>query len=265
VATPFASPEPANHTRWCFPDSEDGILAALEAGTTHLWANTILFETHPLQSSERVQEYQDQVNVVGQPPCLVQLYDDKDYVNNLLRRTGGYTMPKAWTITEESSLDLKTLPYPVVAKPVRGRGSFGVKVCHSQAGLRDHLKDLFADSPTVMLEEYLAGEEATITVMPPSNENTDYWSLPIVTRFNHADGIAPYNGVVAVTSNSRVISQQEYDHDPAYSAAARECEAVARLLRLTAPIRVDIRRREDKVGSLFVLFDVNMKPVSAIG
>lgn len=30
-----------------------------------------------------------------------------------------------------------------------------------------------------------------------------YCALPVVTRFNHQDGIAPYNGVVAITTNSR--------------------------------------------------------------
>jgi hypothetical protein len=72
-----------------------------------------------------------------------------------------------------------------------------------------------------MLEEYLSGEEATITVMPPSRDRPDYWAIPIVTRFNHDGGIAPYNGVVAVTANSRVISLEEFRADSRYGEAAR--------------------------------------------
>lgn len=212
---------------------------------------------------------QDPVYVVGQPPCLVEQFDDKQYVNDRLRATGSFTMPRAWTIEESQDTDSKlaslSLPYPIVGKPIRGRGSYGVKVCHSGAELSTHLKSLFKDSPIVMLEEYLAGEEATITVMPPSTTKTDYWAMPIVTRFNHEDGIAPYNGVVAVTSNSRVVTKDEFAHDPAYAEAARECEEVAKLLRLTAPIRIDIRRFSKEQGSKFALFDVNMKPVSPRG
>lgn len=66
-----------------------------------------------------------------------------------------------------------------------------------------------------MIEKFLSGEEATITVMPPAIEHPQHWSMLPVTRFNYAEGIAPYNGVVAVTSNSRVVSQSELK-DPAY-------------------------------------------------
>lgn len=150
--------------------------------------------------------------------------------------------------------------YPVVAKPVRGRGSHGVKVCHDLTGLKDHLDALFQESPTVLVEEYLAGEEATITVMAPSRERREYWSLPPVTRFNHLDGIAPYNGVVAVTANSRMVTQSELDVDSSYHAIMDECRNAAELIQAKAPIRIDVRRFSP--GSKFALFDINMKPVS---
>lgn len=113
-----------------------------------------------------------------------------------------------------------------------------------------------------MLEQYLSGEECTVTVMPPSSLHEDYWALPIVTRFNHDKGIAPYNGVVAVTANSRVVSQEEMGKDERYGEVVKECVDVARLLRVTAPIRVDVRRFGKGKGEKFALFDVNMKPVS---
>jgi hypothetical protein len=72
--------------------------------------------------------------------------------------------------------------------------------------------------------------------MAPSSSNPEYWALPIVTRFNHQDGVALYNDVVAVTANSRVISQEELERDGNYAEAARECEQVARLLKVTGPI-----------------------------
>lgn len=78
----------------------------------------------------------------------------------------------------------------MVAKPVRGRGSYGVKVCRSQEELSEHCHDLLRQKAAVIVEDYLAGQEATITVMPPSSAlgHDDYWAMPVVERFNHAGG-----------------------------------------------------------------------------
>lgn len=75
-------------------------------------------------------------------------------------------------------------------------------------------------------------------------------------------GIAPYNGIVAVTQNSRCVSAKEHEEDPSYGEIQRQCVEVARLLQCKAPIRVDVRRSENDRSSPFALFDVNMKPVS---
>ena len=80
--------------------------------------------------------------------------------------------------------------------------------------------------------------------------------MRIVTRSNHSDGVAPYNGTVAVTSNSRIVTVDEYSQDPAYEKAAKECEEMAGLFKATAPIRIDVRRFQE--SSKFALFDVNM-------
>lgn len=265
VLTPSQSPGPSSDIGWCFPDNEDGILLAIQKGATHLWANTILFGSHPLQCSSRLDEHQTKVRVVGQPPLFVEKFDDKDYTNNLLRARGLFPMPRSWTIDRATDLKSfqaeKKLPLPIVGKPIRGRGSHGVKVCYSVEELYNHVQDLLKDSPVIMLEEYLSGQEATITVMPPSKENPDYYAMPVVTRFNHHDGIAPYNGIVAVTANSRALSQEEVKGDGRYAEASRQCEDVARLLHVTAPIRIDIRRFNKDPKSQFALFDINMKPV----
>ncbi|KAJ4993129.1 glutathione synthetase ATP-binding domain-like protein [Stagonosporopsis vannaccii] len=263
MALPVAPADAAKDSDWSFPDTEDGILSAVRAGATHIWANTILFATHPLQTSGLLAEYAESVSMVGQPPQLVEAYDDKALVYKIMKSHGGFTLPRSATATASDNLpdvlNSQELQYPLVGKPIRGRGSHGVKLCKDEETLQAHARSLFAESPRIIVEEYLNGEEATVTVMPPSASKPEgYWALPIVTRFNHSDGIAPYNGSVAVTSNSRVVQKAEYDKDLAYEQAARECEQVAALLKATAPIRIDIRRF--KVGSKFALFDVNMKP-----
>ncbi|RAK94088.1 glutathione synthetase ATP-binding domain-like protein [Aspergillus costaricaensis CBS 115574] len=258
--TPKPSPQLEVDQGWCFADTEEGIESALSKGATHLWANTILFNAHPLQSSQKLSRHASEVYVVGQPPALVENFDDKAYLNGKLGQLGGFTLPKSWLASDTATLEncLSSISrYPVVGKPVRGRGSHGVKVCHDPVGLKDHVQKLLQESPLVMIEEYLPGEEATITVMPPSPEVSEYWSMPPVARFNHADGIAPYNGVVAVSSNSRVVTESEMK-DPAYHKIMDECVRVAKLIKATAPIRVDVRRFCE--GSEFALFDINMKP-----
>lgn len=287
VVTPAPRPDPRAHDGWCFPDTEAGVRAALAAGATHLWANTILFADHPLQTSRRLwgeegeEEQEKAVRVVGQPPRLVELGDDKALVNALLRADGSFTLPRGAVAHDLDAVrravgaDGPALALPVVAKPVRGRGSHGVAVCATRDALLAHAAALLAESPAVLLEEYLAGQEATVTVMPPSTPpssssttssspspsppHDDYWALPVVVRFNHVDGVAPYNGAVAVTANSRVVAPAEAAADPAFAAAADQCVRVARLLRCTAPIRIDVRRFREGAG--FALFDVNMKPV----
>lgn len=265
MATPVENPRPDRHGDWCFGDDEPGLLSALSKGVTHLWANTILFATHPLQTSVKIGDFANKVKLIGQPPRLVEQYDDKELVNNLLRKAGGFSMPAAWTIHDEhddlaTHLQTLSLPFPVVGKPIRGRGSHGVKVCHSLQELTTHAEALFKESPSIMVEEFLQGEEATVTIMPPGEGKKDYWALPIARRFNHQGGVAPYNGVVAVTANSEAVVGDAASH-PTYIEAARQCERAASLLKTTAPIRIDIRRYKDSPESAFALFDVNMKPV----
>jgi hypothetical protein len=100
--------------------------------------------------------------------------------------------------------------------------------------------------------------------MPPTRNVLKYWAMPIITRFNHDSGIASYNDVVTVTSNSRTLTQEKAKKDKRYSKASRQCERVAELMQTTAPIRVDIRRYNENPDTSFALFDINMKPVSSM-
>lgn len=263
VVTPKTNPDPQSDEDWCFPDHEEGILEAVKKHrVSHLWANTILFSSHPLQTSSALDSSADNLKVVSQPPNLVQQYDDKNFVNDLLRKDGSFNLPKSWLVytTMDDILSSSDLKYPVIAKPIRGRGSHGVSLCRSKAALTQHLSNLLKESSPAMLEEYLDGEEATVTVMPPSSKDGKYHALPLVVRFNHADGIAPYNGVVAVTANSRTLSPDEQATNRAYEEVAEACERVAAKLRVTAPIRIDVRQFSKDRLSKFAIFDVNMKP-----
>lgn len=267
MITPVSPPNPTRQEDWCFPDTEEGLLAAVSKGANTFWANTVVFAAHPLQQSRKLDGCN--INVVGQPPILVERYDDKNYVNALLRQQGGFKMPQCWAMDGgKQGIDVflseQDLPYPIVGKPCRGRGSHGVKVCADETALTAHMKNLLSESPVIMLEEYLAGEEGTVTVMPPSPGHPEYWAMPIVLRTGHREGVAPYNGLVPVIENSRVPGKESRERDTSINEACRQCVEVAKLLRVSSPIRIDVRRVEDKADAPFVLFDVNMKPVGGM-
>jgi D-alanine-D-alanine ligase len=271
VATPKPHPDPSAALDWVYPDTEAGMRRALRDGADTLWANTVLFERHPIEA------LLEEVWVVGQPPRAQQRFDDKFATNTLLRNSG---LPVVRSILVgraagdglqgledlgEGRLAELGLAYPLVVKPVRGRGSQGVMKVEDGSACAAAATRLLASAEfgdQLILEEYLAGEEVTVTVMPPSSgacprSRADMpWTLPPVRRFNHQQGVAPYNGVVAVTRNSAAIDAA-IEATPAFEALEAACIQAARLVEAMAPIRIDCRA--DARG-VYRLFDLNMKP-----
>ncbi|KXT15103.1 hypothetical protein AC579_6475 [Pseudocercospora musae] len=158
--------------------SKESLVSAIEKyGVSHFSSYTIVFEEHPLQTSTTLSKYANDLKVVGQAMKHVQIYNDKNYVNSILRKFGSFTMPISFvapnSIDIESQLRDHDLRVPVVAKPIGGRGSQGVKVCTTISDLISHIDSLGPNN--AMLEEFLQGVEATITVMPPSRKIPEYW------------------------------------------------------------------------------------------
>lgn len=262
VVTPVENPRLEKDLEWVFPDTREGILSATVKGASVIWLNTVLYKGHP------VEEFiENGLSVVGQIPENVDRYDDKLVANQLLK-LHSLPVPGSVTITLETrngfALDF---PFPVVAKPIRGRGSQGVSFVRTAEELGILLGEMFDSHDygnALYVEEFLPGEEVTITVMTPGTYtigNKDvrkehYWSLPPVRRFNHENGIAPYNGTVAVVNNSEVLSDERLQSETIRRLCS-DCELAAGLVDAKAPIRIDCRANEK--GEYF-LFDLNMKP-----
>jgi len=284
VVTPAEAPDPNCESDWVFPDTVAGISAARAAGARILWANTVLFTEHPI-----TQPLSEGLSVVGQPPAAAQSYDDKWRTNAMLGAAGCPTVPgvlvglpadaqcMALDALDEGSLATRSVYFPCVVKPVRGRGSDGVTRVQNVEGVRRAARDLLSAEVrdekgravpkygnAVIVERYLVGEEVTVTVMPPgryerggrTGTEADFWCLPLVRRFNHVGGVAPYNGVVAVTQNS-VVVDAKVAAKPNYAALRAACVQAAQLVQARAPIRIDCRADED---GIYYLFDLNMKP-----
>ncbi|MCD0489556.1 ATP-grasp domain-containing protein [Pedobacter sp. MC2016-14] len=261
IITPVEHPLVNNDYDWVFPDDVEGIESAMAKGANTFWLNTVLYEGHPIQS------YIGKVEIVGQRPGDTDKYDDKLFANNLLRKNN-LPVPDSLMVDADNKYNYRLeFSFPVVVKPIRGRGSQGVSMANNQPALDKILQEMFdADlyGTAVYIEPYLKGQEVTLTVMPPGSYLIDermvikdkHWSLPTVKRFNHENGIAPYNGVVAIVNNSAVLEECE-ENSVAILLVSDECAQAGSIIDGKAPIRIDCRA--DDQGKYF-LFDLNMKP-----
>ncbi len=259
VVTPHQDPDPSADEQWVFPDTQAGIAQALDMGAEILWLNTILFAGHPVESLQGQR-------VIGQSVQATFRHDDKWLTNQMLREAG---LPVAKSMLVAQGEQIRPVLIEeghVVLKPIRGRGSQGVVVCEREHW-RGHLdalvrSDLYGSR--FIAEQYLPGHEITITVMPPGRfrvggeevEKQMPWALPPVERFDHRDGVLPYNGLVPVSRNSRVLDRHVQASE-ALRQIIQACEQAAYLVEAKAPIRVDCRA--DRDGAYFI-FDLNMKP-----
>lgn len=270
VVTPTSTPDPSKAHDWVFPDTMEGIRSAGAAGASVLWANTVLFEGHPLETAMAV------FDIVGQIPAAMQAFDDK-YETNLLLAEAGLPVARSFLLSGtgkenvcaladvEGACTSRGMSFPMIVKPVRGRGSQGVTLVESLDALRDSataLIDAATFGDMLMVEEFLRGDEMTVTVMPPASpcpngsRASTHWALPPVYRFDQRGGVAPYNGDVPVTANSSAISPERL-RDPAIVAMIDACVSAAVLVDARTAIRIDCRA--DREG-IFKLFDLNMKP-----
>lgn len=270
VITPILNPSADIAFDWVFPDTQEGIDAALKAGATHLWLNTVLFDGHPI---ERVPTT---IYKIGQTPKAMQRFDDKFETNHLLSQSnlpvaqsylvGQQVHTGILSLTElQKKIEQGQMSFPLVVKPVRGRGSQGVSVVHDFTDLKTTLEQLEQEQKFgsyFMIEELLEGTEITLTIMPPIkgsdrwNAHSDYWALRPVHRFNQKDYIAPYNGDTPVTENSAAIGLTELQ-SVEMQAIVQACVKAAEMVEAKAPIRIDCRANKEGV---FKIFDLNMKP-----
>lgn len=263
IVTPQASPDPAAPFDWVFPDTREGLLAAGAAGANLIWANTVMFAGHPLE------EFLSSHWIVGQLPARQQAVDDK-FATNATLYAAGLPVARSMLVAQEGGkgalalaslsadeLAQQGLAFPLVVKPIRGRGSQGVSRVADRDALRRAVATLLEEAlfgDRVIVEQYLGGEELTLTVLPGQDGRP--LVLPPVRRFNHADGIAPYNGTVAVTANSIALNDEECAAAPVQRLMQACADTFVRIGALAA-IRIDCRA--DDQGN-YLIFDVNMKP-----
>lgn len=267
VITPVADPDPAYDKRWAFPDTSAGIDEAMIKGAEILWANTVLYDGHPIEAALR-----KGISIVGQVPSNVERFDDKRDTNTMLHAAGlpvaravvvgdyESSSLKDWQTLTEPWLQRQGLELPVIVKPIRGRGSTGVQKAETWEALQAALTELLYEpeiyGTAALIEEYLTGDEVTVSVLPPTPGDPDtYRALPPVLREGHQAGVVPYSGRVAVTANSRALLSYEINDE--LEELCRQCQVAGSLVGARMVIRIDCR--QDSQGR-WKLFDLNMKP-----
>ncbi|MFT4056544.1 MAG: biotin carboxylase [Novosphingobium sp.] len=259
MVTPVAEPDPTSVFDWVWPDTPEGIDAALAAGATLLWANTVVFDGHPIEAASH------RAWVVSPDPRTMQEVDDKAATNARLAAEG-LPVAGSWVVDGaasdiEAQLAAFTGHLPLVVKPLRGRGSQGVSVARSLGEMIAGTRAIVEGGKfgtAIMIEQFLPGQEITITVMPAAAREgeTKPFALPPVRRFDQHDDVAPYNGDVPVSTNSAAMTGEECA-DPAIVAVTAACERAAQIIGIRTPMRIDCR--QDAAGA-YLLFDVNIKP-----
>lgn len=73
----------------------------------------------------------------------------------------------------------RTFPHPTIIKPVVGGSSVGMTVADSYHALRDGLEHALSVSPTVLVEEFIKGREATVGVIDHFRGQRSYALFPI--------------------------------------------------------------------------------------
>jgi D-alanine-D-alanine ligase len=266
VLTPVRSPRPDVDADWTYPDTLEGISQAVADGAEILWANTSLFDDHPMADFGA----NHGLYVVGQPLDIVEKFEDKDVCQAAISAIGVPVPVQALVNLENgpaegqvaTAVSTKGLTFPAIVKPVRGRGSAGVKVVDSGAEAAEHIEALTGPKfgSKFLLEEYLSGRELAVTVMPPGSYETfdgmrsqaTHWTLPAIERTGHHGGVMPFSGVVPIQSNSKPAGD-----DDRIREFGQHAVRVAQFLKATAPIRIDCR--EDANGVIKAI-DINMKP-----
>lgn len=268
VVTPVRDPKPDVDSGWTFPDSIDGIREAVSAGAEIVWANTSLFDGHPIGAFGR----QHGLRIVGQPLRTVQEFEDKHVCRAALSAMG-IPVPRQALVNladrseptpekVKKALQGEGITFPAIVKPCRGRGSAGVKLVESAKAAAEHIESLPVSrfGSKFLIEEYLPGEEWAVTVMPPGTYETHDgphfaaapWPLPPVLRTNHREGVMPFSGTVPVESNSTPVRDLGRLH-----GFKQACVEIAQFLQITAPIRIDCR---GDVDNSVKAIDINLKP-----
>lgn len=79
----------------------------------------------------------------------------------------------------------RSFPHPAIVKPVSGGSSHGTHVAHTYHGLEHALREASRVAPRIMIEEYIAGRDASVGVMNEFRNEATYALIPTPLTLTH--------------------------------------------------------------------------------
>ena len=77
----------------------------------------------------------------------------------------------------------RSFPHPAIVKPVSGGSSIGIATAEHFHGLVWALEQAFKISPSVLIEEYIKGRDATVGVIDNFRNEKTYTTIPVPATF----------------------------------------------------------------------------------
>ncbi|WP_145044880.1 D-alanine--D-alanine ligase [Paenibacillus xylanexedens] len=172
---------------------------------------------------------------------------DKDISKRIMQQAGVPTVE--WVqisdLEELSSTTVTQLSYPVVVKPNSGGSSIGTQIVREPSALRDATEAALAWDDTVMIEQYIEGEEITCAIL-------DGTMLPVIS-IRSSGAFFDYSSKYDDGGAEERIVQLPADIHKHVEAATLTCY---RVLKCSVYARVDMIIRD---GMPYVL-EVNTLP-----
>ena len=136
----------------------------------------------------RVQRQLDQLGVpyTGSDAFASSIAFNKHHTKDAVRKLGvkvahGLVLEPA----AEGEIDalaqklFRSFPHPAIVKPVAGGSSVGTHVARNYHGLEHALRQAYAVSPRILIEEFIPGREATVGVLNHFRGEQTYALMPV--------------------------------------------------------------------------------------
>jgi carbamoyl-phosphate synthase large subunit len=197
------------------PDFFERAIEFIRAEEVEVILPTSGFDT-PVYAKHEGELHSAGVTVIGCGPYVMETCMDKWRFYERIRED--FPVPKTYREPPDD------LAFPCFVKPVRGKGSRGVAVCHDRAALEHHLRE----SDDLIIQEYMPGEEYTVDVCA----DLDGRPLIAVPRLR-----------LAVREGISVRGQVLHDEE-----IERLCLRMAVALHVKGPVCMQLKR--DTAGAL---------------
>ncbi len=147
----------------------------------------------------------------------------------------------------EKSLKVKKFKYPLVVKPNNEGSSIGVKICKNQSTLRKNIKNLLKNYDTLMVENFIGGQEVQVAVL----NGKALGAIELIPKRKFYDYKAKY---LRSAKTNHIMPANVSNKK--YNEVLNIAEKAHKILRCKGVTRSDFKYFNDK----FYLLEINTQP-----